>query len=488
MKQLLALSLFLAAPVLAQDSAKYNQALAAFNAGDYPSATLAFYELEQNATQADVRGKAQYYLADSFFRQGMPVASMIYFANIVRDRAAKQSFYLKAVEGLVNVQSTLNDEYLIPSALDKSYQDDWAKLPPEVLAHINYLVGMVDVRNSKFEEAKSFLESVGPDTSVYAKAQYLLGITLVDPRYPGGAKPKEAVKAFETVVNLSTGSALKQADFEATRQLAMIALGRTYYGTGQYDQATHWYEQVPRFSKFWDQALFENGWARFQNDDFGGALGSLQSLHAPQFAASFQPESWVLKATVYYFSCLYDEAKSALKSYEDLYLPMAEKLQPFAQTQDKDTENFYRLLSDDTEDKLPRAVVLWVRNNERLVGILKMIKEIDAEKEALNANASWKSAKLSSAVSTYLDSNRSVLTRVAGKVGKLLVAKAYRDIKGFTDNAEIIRFETSKAEKEMFESGTDQKALLAQDEPHILETPLHAPLDCEPADWPLWLR
>ena len=37
------------------------------------------------------------------------------------------------------------------------------------------------------------------------------------------------------------------------------------------------------------------------------------------------------------------------------------------------------------------------------------------------------------------------------------------------------------------------KAMLAavlagQAEPRILETPLHAPLDCDPADWPLWLR
>ena len=30
--------------------------------------------------------------------------------------------------------------------------------------------------------------------------------------------------------------------------------------------------------------------------------------------------------------------------------------------------------------------------------------------------------------------------------------------------------------------------LAAQAAPRILETPLHAPLDCEPSEWPLWLR
>jgi tetratricopeptide (TPR) repeat protein len=365
------------------------------------------------------------------------------------------------VEGMVNVQRDLGDEYLIPSMLDLYYNDAWATLPPEVLARINYLVGMVDLRKKKFDEAKTFLESVGSETDVYAKAQYLLGITLTDPLYPGGAKGEAAIKAFEHIVNLQAGGATRAPDFQQTRELAMIALGRTHYGLQQYQKATEWYERVPRFSKYWDQALFENGWARYQNDDPGGALGSLQSLHAPQFTAAFQPESWTLKATVYYFSCLFDEAKSALKNFDDLYLPMQEKLKPLVEVKGKaDVDSYYAMVSEDS-DKIPRGVLLWIHNNERLQGQVRMIKEIDSEEQVLNTNEAWKPAKIAAGMTTFLDSNRATLTKVAGQTVKNLLAQAYHTIKGQADQAEIVRFETSKAEKEMFESGLNQKKLLA---------------------------
>jgi tetratricopeptide (TPR) repeat protein len=444
------------------DLGDYNRGLQAFNSADYDTAARVFYELEQNADNGDVRAKSQYYVADSFLRKGLPISALIYFANIVKD-GPKHPFYLKAVEGMVNVQKVLGDEYLIPSTLDREYNDAWATLPPEVLARINYLVGMVDLRKKKFDEAKSFLESVGSETDIYAKAQYLLGVTLADPLYPGGAKGEAATKAFEHVVKLAAGGATRQLDFQQTRELAMLSLGRTYYGLQQYQKATEWYERIPRFSKYWDQALFENGWARYQNDDLGGALGSLQSLHAPQFASAFQPESWTLKATVYYFSCLFEETKAALKSFEDIYLPIQDKLKPLvvAGGANKDNDFYYKLVSEDSE-QVPRAVLLWAHNNERLLGVVRMIKQIDTEEAILNANEAWRPAKIAPAMTTYLDSNRATLTKVAGQNVKNLLGQAYYGIKGFADNAEIIRFETSKAEKEIFETGVDQKRLLAQ--------------------------
>jgi hypothetical protein len=40
----------------------------------------------------------------------------------------------------------------------------------------------------------------------------------------------------------------------------------------------------------------------------------------------------------------------------------------------------------------------------------------------------------------------------------------------------------------VFDARSMAAAQAEQAAPRILETPLHAPLDCEPADWPLWLR
>ncbi len=456
MRKLLALLLVVPSVAFGQDLGMYNRGLSAFNGGDYDAAAQVFYELTETSTDQAMRSKAEYYLAQSFQKRGLPVLAFIYYTGILKAGKA-HPHYLKAVEGLVNLQQELDDQYLIPNLLNNEYNEEWATLPLEVLARINFLIGGISRSRSKFEEAKAFLDAVPKESAVYAKARYLLGIVLIDPKYPGGPKADEAIKRFEEVLATTSPN---QQDLIPTQQLAMLGAGRTYYGARQYPKAVEMYERVPRFSRFWDQALFENGFARFQNEDVGGALGSLQALHAPQFAGAFQPESWILKATAYYFACLYEEAKTALKAFDELYLPMAEQLKPLVEGEEKDMKTYFQLVSTDSSDRVPRPVLLWVRSNERMLGIFTMLAEIDKEKDAIAQNAAWKGAKMGAELTNYLDQNKNTLTQVAGKFAKNRLLEAYRNIKGFSASAQLIRFETSKAEKELFEAGVDQSTLL----------------------------
>lgn len=460
MTRSLALTLALLLPLAAQaqDAGLYTKALSAYNAGDYDSSAGLFFEVNNTATDPEIRAKSEYYLASSFAKKGLPVTAFVYFAVILK-QGKSHPFYLKAVEGLVNVQETLGDQDLIPNLLNQNYSDEWATLPLEVLSRINYLIGTIDYRKSKYEEAKAFLEAVPHESSMYAKSEYMLGIVLVDPRFPGGSQTQAAISAFESVLGITTRN---QKDLVPTQQLALLGLGRTYYGAGEYQKAVDSYEKIPRFSKYWDQALFENGFARFQNDDLGGALGSLQALHAPQFTGAFQPESWILKSTTYYFSCLYEEAKTALAAYDELYAPMAEKLKPIVEAADKDPVFYFNLI-DGKGDAVPAPVTNWVRTNERMLGAFAMLKQIDAEKKQIEDNQGWRAAKLSNELVTYLDQNRAGLEQLAGRFAKNRLAEAYRNVKYFADQGEIIRFETSKAEKELAEAGVDQgKVLKAQ--------------------------
>ncbi len=465
-------TLFIAVTLLAglasaQDLAVYNKALSAYNGNQFEDSARLFFEVTNTTTDNDLRLKAEYYLASSFQRSNLPFTAFVYFTPIVK-AGPQHPYHLKAVEALISLQEVLNDDFLIPNILNNLYDryaDAWATLPLEVLARINYLIGRIAHRKGKLDEAKQFLEAV-PDTSqFFAKAQYMVGITLADPRFPAGDEVtrsknvEAAISTFESLLKIRT----RQLDFDDTKHLAYLALGRANYNQGQYQRATEWYEKVPRFSKYWDQSLFENGFARFQNDDFGGALGSLQGLYAPQFAGAFQPESWILTATTYYFSCLYDESKASLTEYERLYLPMAEKLKALVDTAEpRDTVSYFKLVNVSENPDVPRAVLNWVRTNERMLGLFGMLKQIDAEKATIDANQNWRAAKMSNELVTYLDQNRGTLEQVAGQFSKARLTEAYRTIKGFGDQVEIIRFEVAKAEKEFAETGLDAAALLSK--------------------------
>jgi tetratricopeptide (TPR) repeat protein len=463
---ILALTL-LASGAFAQDLATYNRALSAYNGGSFEDSARLFFDVSNTTTDAELKNKADYYLASSFQRLNLPFAAFVYFTPIVQ-AGPQHPYHLKAVEALVALQEILHDDFLIPSQLNNFYDryaDAWATLPLEVLARINYLIGRISHRKVKLDEAKQFLEAVPETSAYYSKAQYLLAITLADPRFPAAdeAARSKNVEAAITIFEGVLKAKGKQFDYEDTVQLTYLALGRTNYNVGQYDKATEWYEKVPRFSKYWDSSLFENGFSRFQNDDLGGALGSLQGLYAPQFAGAFQPEAWILTSTTYYFSCLYEEAKASLKEYEATYLPMAEQLKPLVE-ESLDVPEYFKMVNVTENPKVPKAVLNWVRTNERMLGLFGTLAEIDREKQVIGNNQAWRTARLSPEVISYLDGNRGTLEKVAGTTAKARLTEAYRTIKGFGDQVEIIRFEVAKAEKEFAELGIDGQKLLDKQE------------------------
>jgi tetratricopeptide (TPR) repeat protein len=452
----------------AQGLAAYNRALTAYNGSTFDEAARLFFEVGNGATDGELKQKADFYLASSLQKAGLPFTAFIYFAPIVK-AGPSNPFHLRAVEALVVLQDHLEDDYLIPSLLNNlydKYADAWATLPLEVLSRINYLIGRISHRLGKLDEARQFLEAVPFESSVYVRAQYMLGITLADPRFPAAGddeKRKHALDAIEVFAgNVLRNRAPNQKDLAHAHQLANLAIARLFYGLGDYQRSVDWYGRVPRFSKYWDQALFENGFARFQSDDPGGALGSLQALHAPQFSGAFQPESWILKSTIYYFACLYDEAKGTLMEFERIYLPMLEALKPQVEGDGKDNVAFFNLVDTPSSPAVPRPVLNWVRSNERMLSLFAVLREIDSEKREVEGKPAWGAAKLSDELITYLDQNRGTLEQVAGRTARNRLVEAYRTIKAFSDQAEIIRFEIAKAEKELAEAGLAQDGLLAK--------------------------
>lgn len=442
-----------AAPQLAHadDTEQFVHAVGIFKAGQYADAAREFYDIA-NGPKGQTQQQSEYYLAECFYDMKLYQSALSYYGAIL-DAGPKHPRYADALIGLVKVDEALQDDVLIPSRLNKEYDTANNTLgdksfPQDVLLKINYIVGRVNYEKGRYDDALAFLDTVTPDHTYYARAQYLRGIVLSRTK-----KNNEALIAFEKVLALDPLK-VKYADLADIHDLALLGAARVSYGMGEYAKSVKYYESVPRFSRFWDQALFENGWARFQNEDMGGALGSLQALHAPQFEGSFQPESWILSSTVYFFSCLYDEDKFALKSYEDIYLPMAQKIQPLLEG-DHDNEFFAKLLNDDQADQLPPAVRNYLLANSRLAGFRNFLNQLEAEKAQVAAVQGWRSSPMSQELDQAIDAQRQLLTQVTGKFVKERLADVVSTIKGFEGQVAIIRFETTKAEKEILESGTN---------------------------------
>src|SRR5258707_1726010 len=308
-KPLIAAAVFLASGMSRPELAKTFDRGGSAPDGENPNpAALDSFRTSAASGDPKVRAEAQYRLARELEREQMPAAALIELMGIVAS-GPSHPFYSKALEELIALQHQLGDEYLIPTMISAEPVERWAQLPAGPKARAAYLLAKVEHRKGNLAQARALLDLVPPASEVYALSRYLLGIIEIDPRLPGGARPDRAIEAFQKVLNLS---ATNQESLSRAQHLSILGMARTQYGLGEYAKSVEWYDRLPRFSPFWDQALLEAGFARFRNGDPGGALGSLQSLHSPQFEGAFQPESWWLTPTIYHFNCLFRDAKPGL--------------------------------------------------------------------------------------------------------------------------------------------------------------------------------
>src|SRR6266851_5614131 len=451
LKPLIAAIVFLAAGMSRPDIAKtFDRGGSDPNGGNPNPAALDSYRATTSG-DPKARAEAQYRLARALERDEMPAAALIELMGIVAS-GPSHPFYSKALEELIALQHKLGDEYLIPTMISAEPVERWAELPAGAKARAAYLCAKVEHRKGNLTQARALLDFVPPASEVYALSQYLRGIIEIDPRLTGGSRPERAIEAFQKVPSLADS---RQENLLRAQHLSILGMARTHYGLGEYAKSVDWYDRLPRFSPFWDQALLEAGFARFRNGDPGGALGSLQSLHAPQFEGAFQPESWVLTATIYYFNCLYGEAKAALGSFGEIYPPMAGALEgALSSSQDELFDAVAR------GERIPKPVLLWVRANERVQGIFRILAEIDREISELERVSRSGDASVALELLPALQQNRATLRQVGGRIVRIRLEEAARNIKGFADQAGIIRFETSKAEKELAEAGIDQEKIL----------------------------
>ena len=97
--------------------------------------------------------------------------------------------------------------------------------------------------------------------------------------------------------------------------LANLSLARTFYSTGQFDLAVKYFDRVSQESYDWANSLFEASWANFmlKQKGYSKALGNIHTLQAPYFENYIKPESigeaLTVKATIYFYNCLYDRAE-----------------------------------------------------------------------------------------------------------------------------------------------------------------------------------
>jgi hypothetical protein len=443
-------ALLIAALLLAQGAELdvLNKAIEDYNDGKNQRAAVGFYQIEETGAVQDNRYKAEYYLAQALNKLGLGFSSFFYYGQIIKAGPA-HPYYYKAIEGAVAVTEQYRDEVLGPNVLNKAYNDQFGRLPPEVLAKINYYIALLGYRGGKYDEAEQFLRGVPPESSAYPQAQYLSGLLLQR------KDPAPAVKVFRNILAIEGA---RYRDLEDLKELTHLALGRSLYALQRYAEASEQYDQLPRFSRHWDEALFEGAYADLLNDDPGAALGKLHSLHSPHLSDEFAPESQNLAAIIYHQHCLYPQVREVIARFNREYVPMKDQVKAVLDS-NPPIETYWKMV-EPGESALPSAVQHHLQKNERVDSLVKYIDRLDAETARVRADAELSKAPLGADLLDLIAKQKALMAQVAGKFIKGRLADLAHLIEVLDGDKEIIGFETTKGEKEMLEGRFNVRAYL----------------------------
>jgi tetratricopeptide (TPR) repeat protein len=446
--------------------------------GDHQTAALAFDAILRDPALAEAHDEARFQLAASLAQLKLHHAALGRLEEILAKGPQGTKFYTSALEWLFHVgQKTVNEAVIVSSvarfaggALPPSQQDRYSYL----LARYSYERGRAleelgraaEARRS-YEEARRLAAQVREEAGaakaapgaaeggdVYAKARFLEGLVA----YAQG-QGQPAVESFKDVVRL-TNPRRGRAPDRRLRELAFLQLARIHYEHKQNRYAIFYYDKMPWGGESWLEGLWEASYAHYRIGDYEKALGNLLTLQSPYFRDQWFPESWILKAIIYYENCRYPEARAILeefhRNHEGVFAELeritARKTAPGA---------FFDVLAE-AERKggegapLTRRLMTVARTDRTVKQLDDTIVEVDREVAELQTGSSglreaFRGSPLGRELRDRLQRERSRLVDEAGARARAKLEYERDALRDLLQQALRIKIEVARNEREALE-------------------------------------
>jgi tetratricopeptide (TPR) repeat protein len=318
-----------------------------------------------------------------------------------------------------------------------------------------------------YDEARRLLTAVRPEAGasgsagpssgggdVYARARFLEGLI----QYAEGQQ-QPAVDSFREVVRLTNPKRGRAADGRL-RELAFLQLARIHYEHKQNRYAIFYYGRMPWGGESWLEGLWEASWAYYRIGDYEKALGNLLTLQSPYFRDEWFPESWILKAIIYYENCRYPEARAILDEFNGTYDEVQRELDRLT-SGGMTPPALFELVEDTSKNGAARGLltrrVMKVAFTDRTIKQLSdSIREVERERAALDpANgtlrAAFRGSLLARDLRDQLQRERTRLVEEAGARTRAKLESERDSLRDLLQQALRIKIEVARREREALE-------------------------------------
>lgn len=460
-----------------------------FYAGnDFYMASIEYNKAIEDPSSDELSREAgEFKMGKTLYKLHFYSAAISYFNRIVQKGAA-HPYYNETLQWLAALTRDVPDS---AGVLERIGKYDRAELENPQLAAVRdelyFLLGKFNYQRNKFKEAVELFGQVSPKSSFYVQAKLFEGATHVR-EY--AAKP--AVEAFKEVLRVAEESS--DPKVRPFQDLANLSLARVFYSTGQFVLATKYFDRVSPESYDWPNSLFESSWASFmlKQAGYSKALGSIHTLRAPFFEYFIKPESaaeaLTVKATIYFYNCLFDRATDAISEFEETVPVVQQGLEELLKKTQGDNAQFFdqavkiragRSGMKPIVERAARAVL----TDRSLAKRFEYVRELDKEMTQHDkADVAWRSTAVANNIFSDIGVSRALMVNEAGELARKRIERLVGEFAALHTRVIKIKFEILEGEKRLEEE--DMRSESASSHGHRPVDVVQINVDDEHQFWP----
>lgn len=380
---------------------------------------------------------AEQHLGDCLYGMALHQSALYYYEDAVEDGGPRSPAFAASLARMIELSDRLHDA----RRLLAEFQDiQPATIPPDVRRDAGYFYGQLYFRKDDPENALRALESVDERSPYYGRALFTEGVLLTVLE----GKDDDAIAAFRRAIGAC-------ADRPELCDQARLAVGRTLYGAERYSEAISAYREVPRNGPLGNRVAFENAWALYKNGELAKALVAVRNLRSsPGF---YEPEGWILEATIFFRLGLYAETEASLSEFFLTYSPVSAKMRAFErQAERRPPEEVCDYLQDLARPAqggtfMPSDLMAEVAGRGAIRDVLFHLHAIDEESGRIRGMKPWRDSSVALAILDQLQSHKNALRKLGGKLILREMEEREEELDVLFAMAKTINVEVTRAEQ-----------------------------------------
>jgi tetratricopeptide (TPR) repeat protein len=344
---------------------------------DYEHASVVFSEILEAYPDTPSYPDALYLLGETYYASREYLSARRAYREVVTKGADPrfQPYVSRSLARLVDVALRINDL----SGLEEVFAHLGEVPPGQVDAGLTYAKGKAYYAKQDYGNAQQAFAAVPNGTPFTHQARYFQALVAMKAarsavpapsaagpgQVPPSANYKPAIEAFRVVTELPPDT----DDHKHVIDLAWMAIGRLFYESEQYQQASEAYSKVGRESPEVDTMLYELAWVYVRAGDAQRAERALEVLSVADPTSSYIADGTLLRGDLLLRAGSFDKSLELYQAVRTQYEPYREKVEAFLDST-KDVSVYYEKLSQealdalDTNEHLPAIALRWAREAE----------------------------------------------------------------------------------------------------------------------------